>query len=541
MRPQEEGAHTGADPSVPLAELLHWLSSATLPVLFSIVLGVAFARTARRAGLHWSWALVALAPLVAIDPTSTLAGCSPALLGLSACLCGRRWQRQDLDAGLDLACAAGSRTAPLSLLARVGRTLASRWAHRSAAQTRPHVGELRIGVDEHGRGATIPIGGQSGGSHVLITGATGSGKTVTQAAITTRAIAGGMGAIVIDPKGDRGMREALERSCADHERDFIAWSPQGPSIYNPYSRGSDTEIADKALASERFTEPHYQRQAQRYLGHVVRALRAAGKTTSLRAIVDHLDPGALELLVRTLAQPEHPTHRYLDTLTPRQQSDLAGVRDRLAILAESDVGAWLDPAAGKGNEFDLLDAVRERAVVYFALDADARPLLAQMLGGAIVQDLQTVVAAQQASPLATVAVIDEFSSLGAEHVVRLFARARSAGVNLLLGTQELADLRVAGHERLLEQVLGNLSVLVAHRQVVPDSATLIARMSGTRGAWRTSIHGHGRTTRTRVAEPVLAAERLVQLPPGSAAVLDLQRGARARVVRVERPRAQPQL
>jgi type IV secretory pathway TraG/TraD family ATPase VirD4 len=305
-------------------------------------------------------------------------------------------------------------------------------------------------------------------------------------------------------------------------------------VYNPYARGSDTEIADKALASERFTEPHYQRQAQRFLGHVVRVLRESGVPASLRTIVENLDPSALESLVRELPDEDHSTHRYLDTLTARQQSDLAGVRDRLAILAESEVGRWLDPAGNDCDQLDLLDAVRSRAVVYFSLEADSRPLLAQMLGGAIVQDLQTVVAALQGRPVATVAVIDEFSALGAAHVVRLFGRSRSAGINLLLGTQELADLRVPGHERLLDQLLGNLSVLIAHRQVVPDSAALVARLSGTRGGWRTSIRGDRRPTRTRIAEPVLGPERLLRLAPGRAAVLDLERGAGARIVRVAR-------
>jgi hypothetical protein len=33
---------------------------------------------------------------------------------------------------------------------------------------------------------------------------------------------------------------------------------------------------------------------------------------------------------------------YLDALTDRQLKDLAGVRDRLSILAESDTAPWLD-------------------------------------------------------------------------------------------------------------------------------------------------------------------------------------------------------
>ena len=48
------------------------------------------------------------------------------------------------------------------------------------------------------------------------------------------------------------------------------------------------------------------------------------------------------------------------------------------------------------SDFDLLSAVSERAVVYFSLESDSRPLLSEMLGAAIVQDLQTTMACLQA-------------------------------------------------------------------------------------------------------------------------------------------------
>jgi type IV secretory pathway TraG/TraD family ATPase VirD4 len=170
--------------------------------------------------------------------------------------------------------------------------------------------------------------------------------------------------------------------------------------------------------------------------------------------------------------------------------------------------------------------------VYFTLDSDSRPLLTQMLGAAIVQDLQTTVAALQERPVPTLVLIDEFSALSVEHVVRLFGRARSAAVSIVLGTQELADLRLPGRERMLEQVMGNLSALVAHRQVLPDSCALVAGLAGTRGAWRTSRHSDGRSTRTRASEGVLGPERLMRLGPGAAAVTVLTRAADARIVRV---------
>ena len=130
---------------------------------------------------------------------------------------------------------------------------------------------------------------------------------------------------------------------------------------------------------------------------------------------------------------------YLDSFSDRQKKDLAGVRDRLSILAESDTAnGWTPPPL---QTLDLHAAVVERAVVYFRLDADQRPLLAAMLAAAIVSDLISLVARLQDQPMPTVVAIDEFSAIAAEHVSRLFGRARSAGISLILGTQELADLK----------------------------------------------------------------------------------------------------
>jgi type IV secretory pathway TraG/TraD family ATPase VirD4 len=392
---------------------------------------------------------------------------------------------------------------------------------------------LLVGRDRDGRSVAIPFGGGRGGAHTLLLGATGSGKTVSQTWICVRAIESGRAAIVIDPKGDGDLRTALRAAARAARRRYIEWTPSGPSRYNPYARGSDSAIADRVLAGERFTEPHYQRQAQRYLGHEVRILRRARVPLCLASIVEHLEPERLEQLARTL--PEHQaatTHCYLDSLSARQRTDLAGVRDRLAILAESDVGEWLRP----GKSFDVLDAVRSRAVVYFDLEADARPLLAQMLGRAVVQDLQSAIAAQQEQPVPAVVALDEFSALGLEQVVGLFARARSAGFSMVLGTQELADLRV-GRERVLEQVLGNLSTVIVHRQVLPDSAALVTSLAGTRGAWRGARHSDGRITRTRTSEPVLRADEVMALPAGWAAVIALTDASGAHVTRMFSTRA----
>jgi len=134
-----------------------------------------------------------------------------------------------------------------------------------------------------------------------------------------------------------------------------------------------------------------------------------------------------------------------------------------------------------------------------------------------------------------VVVIDEFSALAAENVVRLFGRARSAGFSLVLSTQELSDLRLPGREALLEQVLGNLTVLLAHRQVVASSAELIGGLAGTRGVWRTTRNNNGGMTRTRARECVLQPDQVRGLGAGLVAAIVLGDGGSVRIARVFSP------
>ena len=540
MASSEAFPEHGVDPLAPIEEAVGWIASTTVHVLLGLVIGMIAARTLRRRQLRWSWAACGL---VFLTPARGLFGdwASTVLVAAAATtFWSRSWHRRDIETGHDLAAIARSLRGPLDALRSAGERASLRRRASVGGEAWFRGGELIVGRDRTGRLVTVPFGDSSGGTHTLVVGATGSGKTVTQTWMAVRAIERGQGAVVVDPKGDRGMREELRRAAQEAGRAFIEWTPTGPSLYNPYARGSETEIADKVLAGERFTEPHYLRQAQRYLGHVVRALRRAGREVSLQEIVEHLDVSRLECLTRTLSESDaQGTHAYLDTLTTRQQADLSGIRDRLAILAESDVGVWLDPRAGDAGgrspdlvPFDLLDAIRSRAVVYFDLQADSRPLLTQMIGAAIVQDLLTTVTALQRHPVATLVVIDEFSAIAAEHVVRVFGRARSAGVSLVLGTQELSDLRPPGRERLLEQVMGNLSALIAHRQVVPESAEMIAELAGRRGTWRTSRHSDGRSTRTRTSEAALEPGEVMSLERGWAAVIVLSDGCRTTITRL---------
>ena len=422
-----------------------------------------------------------------------------------------------------------------------GCAVAALLVHRRCGGRTPRRGDaaqVAIGVDARCRLVAIPLDGRSG-SHALIVGATGSGKTVTEALILSRAIERGHGAVIVDPKGDALLCEQARECARAAGRAYVEWTPSGPSRYNPYAHGSPGEIADKALAGERFSEPHYLRQAQRYLAHAARALASVGQSPTPARLLELMDPRRLELLARAVPDDDDARRLfdYLDSLDVRQRAGLSGTRDRLAILSESELGRWLEPSPGS-TVLDLLEAIRSRSIVYFRLEADRLPLLARMLASAIVGDLVTVAAACQAEPVPTVVAIDEFSAIAPDGVVRLFGRARAAGISLLLATQELADLRAAGSE-LLEQVLGNVETVIAHRQSVPDSAELVARIAGTRTTWSSTeqrVHAMptGRTTRTRSREFAIHPDVIRSLRRGTAAVSVASAGSAA-VTRIFHP------
>jgi len=156
-----------------------------------------------------------------------------------------------------------------------------------------------------------------------------------------------------------------------------------------------------------------------------------------------------------------------------------------------------------------------------------------MLAAAIVQDLVAISAARQSGEHRPgLIVIDEFSAIAAKQVVRLFGRARGAKLSLLLGTQELADLAAVLTSAAMlggirDQVLGNIDAFIVHRQVVPESAELLAAIGGTRGAWITTqqtadglgVMRTGLGSRARGREYAIHPDEIKGLGVGEAAVI----------------------
>ena len=433
----------------------------------------------------------------------------------------------------------------IELTVRLRQALADVGAvERAAAAAGP---QLPLGVDPGGRQVTLSD--QALSAHALILGASGAGKSTTLLTVLGEHIRRGGPAIAIDLKGSPSFAAAIERACAEAGRPLRCWTPDGTDHWNPLAHGNPTELKDKLICTERFTEPHYQRAAERYLQTVMQVLEAAhpDRPPVLGEVVAALDSQRMRSLLEQVPGPMAArVEDYLAGLGRDQWSAVRGIATRLAIISESHTGIYLEP--GPGRMLDLCDALTGREVVLFSLNSSAYGRLASQLGTLAVQDLVTTVGHRLrdgGGPHALVA-LDEFSALGADNVVALLARGREAGVSVLLATQELADLDRAA-PGLRDQVLGNTAVKIVHRQDVPSSARVLSAMIGAERVWEETRHtgqsilfgrrDTGRGTRREVERPIVHPDEIERLGTGQAVLLTKIPTAATTHVRITPPPA----
>ncbi len=413
-------------------------------------------------------------------------------------------------------------------------------------------GALPIGTDAAGRSVLVPE--QALAAHGLILGATGAGKTTTLLTLLTQQIRRGRPVVAIDLKGSSAFAGELRAAALSAGRELIEWTPDGSAHWNPLAVGNPTELKDKLLGTERFTEPHYRRAAERYLQIAVQVAQEAEpeRTLTLARVVELLAPERLAVASRRLPRRRRDHVRdYIASLTPDQISAVRGLASRLAVVTESHSGRFLEPGAGAPT-IDLRRALAGGEVVLFSLNSSSYGSLAAMLGTLAVQDLVAAAGARLATGSAdastaptagAVVAIDEFSALQSDNVLALLARGREAGIGVLLATQELADLDRAGRG-LRDQVLGNTAVKIAHRQDVPESAESLARLAGTVKTWEASYQSRparGRAGREEVSTSARLVERYAvdpeqvrSLGTGEALVIVKSPRASARLTRIRR-------
>ena len=293
--------------------------------------------------------------------------------------------------------------------------------------------------------------------HGVIVGATGAGKTVTIMNFISNAIKTGKPLIVLDGKGERGFwREIFAWSCIYSRRDdfqLFSITEENSATYNPMLRGDATELKDKIIGSEVFTEPHYKAICERWLLEEISRLKEEGKGITLKELVD----------------------------SSSSDQAITGLKNRLALLTECEFARFLNTERA---EIDLYKTVMDKKITVLSINIQKYGMTAERLGKMILQDIKTVSSEIQARVEEKdrndcYIIIDEFSSFTNEQFIDCLNKGRSAKFHILLAFQELADLQKAG-AHYLGQVLGNTNLKIIMRQELPQSAETFAKLIGTK-------------------------------------------------------------
>jgi conjugal transfer pilus assembly protein TraD len=340
-----------------------------------------------------------------------------------------------------------------------------------------------LGLDDEGK--PVPLYDKEVNMHVFVSGATGAGKTNTLTVILESAIRRGKPVIIVDGKGDSAFLEEMREMAESYGREFQGFSYTGTTHYNPFRHGTPTELKDKMMAMEEWSEPYYQRAAERYLQLVFRVLQLANVPVDLHIVQRMLVQKNLMNMVKKLKNIEKEEadrmKEYINGLDKGHKDAIDGLADRLALLTESDVGELFKDKEGT-QTIDLLEAVKAKRVAMMSLSGLSYSSFTPALGAMIVEDLKSVASALVESGMEDYiyVVLDEFNLFAGEQVVNMINKSRAAGFCCFIATQELADLSVAGGEELVGQVIGNTNVKIVHRQDVPDSAEYLSNVVGTK-------------------------------------------------------------
>jgi conjugal transfer pilus assembly protein TraD len=427
-------------------------------------------------------------------------------------------------------------------LARAASRRAEARAGAGAGASTPQA--IRLGAEPTGRPVLLSEAQLS--AHGVILGASGAGKTTTLLRILTEHVLRGGPVVAIDMKGSPAFARKLQAAAEAAGRPSRCWTPDGPDHWNPLEHGNATELKDKLISTERFTEPHYQRAAERYVQQVFQVLHEIHpeRAPTLSEVVDLMEPARLSGVLRRLPRRRaEKTQNYLASMTQDQLSAVRGLGTRLAIISESHTGPYLEPASGRA--IDLRSALNGDEVVVFSLNSSIYGKLSAQLGALAIQDLIAASGHRLSAPgRQALIAIDEFSALGADNVAALVAKGRESGDSLLLATQELADLDRVGRG-FRDQVLGVTAIKIIHRQEVHSSARMIADMIGMQRVWEPTYQiGRGplgaystsRGTRREVERHIVHPDVVKSLRTGEAVVTTKIPESSVRPVRVDRPR-----
>lgn len=373
--------------------------------------------------------------------------------------------------------------------------------------------------------------------HTLIVGTTGSGKTRLFDILISQAILRGEATIIIDPKGDKELKDNARRACEamGHPERFVSFHPAFPedsARIDPlrnYTR--ITEIASRiaALIQSEGADP-FKAFGWQALNNIAQGLQITYERPTLVKLRRLLEGGAAGLVIKAVtahcnqhlenweadaktylekAKNKSMEHRarqmlryYYEVVQEvKPSSELEGLLSMfehdsthfskmvanllpiMNMLTSGELGKLLSPDYDDPDDtrpiLDTAKIINQPMVAYIGLDSLTDSVVGSAIGSMILSDLTAVAGDRYNFGVDNKQVnifVDEAAEVINDPFIQLLNKGRGAKLRLFVATQTFADFaaRMASKEKAL-QVLGNINNTIALRVKDTDTQEYITK------------------------------------------------------------------
>lgn len=342
----------------------------------------------------------------------------------------------------------------------------------------PSEKSVRVGFEENLR-TPLYLPDSIRKRHVHILGATGSGKTESVILNFLKQDATrGLGAIILDAKGDYSFLEALSAMVEPQRLRVFDLGSETSLAYDPLADGSRLEAAQRLFSSLTWSEEYYRSKAFSTIQRIFQHFTLREKRKPLITDLDQYLQDMKKYSALTA------TDDYPGKLAEKDFTEVSGLRDQIKSLCMGHLAKILSPT-GETESIRLADAQNGK-IIYFRLQSLMSPQLVGTVGKLVINHLgylagvahRSPKSEDQTPPLIPV-YLDEFASFACPEFADLISKARSAGFALHFSHQSIGDLSEIS-DGFLNRITDNSGTKIVLRINDPDSAEFFSRSFGTR-------------------------------------------------------------
>lgn len=351
--------------------------------------------------------------------------------------------------------------------------------------------------------------------HTLVTGAAGSGKTISMLTMMRADIEAGRTVIAVDFKRSPEFAAKLAAWAREFDAPFYHFEkgkPEsyriehslGQSTYDPFASGSGSEMIlnmreyDTASA---VYKGHMQQLLQVIFAMMEQADRNKRRDNGTLVVANiDWDHGGIYQLASVLTDPNlkdlleacegKPIFLEAQDYIPKaisgkgmENHSLEELRGQMRTIVASAYGRWFKIGDGSRN-IDLLKMMTgKQAIALFSFNSEDEPELSRYVGSMIFADMRACSShiRNRSAEKITNVYVDEFQAVPPTAVNGLLEKARESQIAMTLAQQAFEQIITsspANGEAYLQSILVTCSNFLTHAGMTQDSAERISKLMG---------------------------------------------------------------